>query len=347
MSTQKALFLESKQGALALKTINVPGPSPGEILVKIEATALNPADWKVVVYGVIADAFPAMLGVDIAGTVAELGHGARGFAIGDRVVVRGQYRNAYGGFQQYALADAELTVKLPNNVSLDDAASIPVGLLTAALGLYAERHAHGGAGLTPPWAGGREKYAGKPIVVFGGSSSVGQYVLQLARLSGFGPIIATASLHNATLLKSLGATHVLDRHLSADALLAEIAQITSAPVETVYDAVSLPGTQLAAHRVLAPGGILIILQPNAIPKEEQSGDKTVVLTFGNIHVPLYRAWGIEFAKALTGFLEEKAIVPNRVEILPGGLAGIQSGLDRLRKDEVSGKKLVVRPQETQ
>ncbi|KAH9947429.1 chaperonin 10-like protein [Amylocystis lapponica] len=348
MSTQKALFLESKHGALVLKTINVPEPNPGEILVKVEASALNPVDWKIAVYGIIADAFPAMLGTDIAGTVAGLGHGARGFAIGDRVVFQGEYRgNAYGGFQQYAVADAELTVKLPSSVSFDDAASIPVGLFTAALGMYERPYPRGGAGLTPPWKGGRGQYAGKPIVVFGGSSSVGQYVLQLARLSGFGPIIATASLHNATLLKSLGATHVLDRHLSADALRAEIAKITSAPVETVYDAVSLPDTQLAAHRVLAPGGILVLVLFDAIPKEERSSEKTVVQAYGNIHAPLYRSWGIEFVKALPGLLEEKAIVPNPVEILPGGLEGVKSGMDRMRKDEVSGQKLVVRPQETQ
>ncbi|KAH9947614.1 chaperonin 10-like protein [Amylocystis lapponica] len=348
MSTQKALFLESKQGALVLKTVNVPEPNPGELLVKVEASALNPLDWKIAVYGSFIDTFPAILGSDIAGTVAGLGAGALGFAIGDRVVFQGKIGdNAYSGFQQYALADAELTVKLPSNVSLDDAASIPAGLLTAGSGLYAERHSRGGVGLTPPWEGGRGQYAGKPIVVFGGSSSIGQYVLQLARLSGFGPIIATASLHNATLLKSLGATHVLDRHLSADALRAEIAKITSAPVETVYDAVSFPDTQLAAHRVLAPGGTLAIVLDDVIPKEERSSDKTVVFTFGYVHTPLNRAWSIEFVNVLPGLLEEKAIVPNRVEILPGGLAGIQGGLDRLRKDEVSGKKLVVRPQETQ
>ncbi|KAH9913029.1 hypothetical protein B0H21DRAFT_713993 [Amylocystis lapponica] len=310
MSTQKALFLESKQGALALKTIN------------IEATALNPADWKVVVYGVIADAFPAMLGVDIAGTVAELGHGARGFAIGDRRGPGPVPAMRTAASSSIALADAELTVKqLPNNVSLDDAASIPVGLLTAALGLYADDTHTEVPGLTPPWAGGREKYAGKPIVVFGGPPP---WAIRSRGSRASGPSSPPhPCITDAAQIARCDAR--AGQAPSADALLAEIAQITSAPVETVYDAVSLPGTQLAAHRVLAPGGILIILQPNAIPKEEQSGDKTVVLTFGNIHVPLYRAWGIEFAKALTGFLEEKAIVPNRVEILPGGLAGIQSG----------------------
>ncbi|KAH9947428.1 GroES-like protein [Amylocystis lapponica] len=348
MSTQKALFLESRQGALALKTTNVPEPNPGEILVKVEASALNPVDWKIAVYGLYIDAFPTVLGTDIAGTVAGIGAGALGFTIGDRVVFQGKFsNNAYAGFQQYALADAELTVKLPRNVSLDNAASIPGGLFTAALGLYEKPYPRGGAGLTPPWAGGRGQYAGKPIVVFGGSSSVGQYVLQLARLSGFGPIIATASLHNATLLKSLGATHVLDRHLSADVLRAEIAKITSAPVETVYDAVSLPDTQLAAHRVLAPGGTLVLVLDDVIPKEERSSDKTVVFTYGYVHTPLAHAGGIELVKALPGLLEEKVIVPNRVEILPGGLEGIKSGMDRMRKDEVSGQKLVVRPHETQ
>ncbi len=75
-----------------------------------------------------------------------------------------------------------------------------------AVGLY--QKAPGGLDLTPPWApGGKGKYSGKSIVVLGGASIVGQGAIQWARLSGFSPIVATASLSNETFLKSIGATH--------------------------------------------------------------------------------------------------------------------------------------------
>ena len=68
------------------------------------------------------------------------------------------------------------SLQVPSNLSIDQAASIPLTLCTAAFGLYAPKGPRGGAALFPPWeAGGRGKYAGKPILIFGGSSSVGQY----------------------------------------------------------------------------------------------------------------------------------------------------------------------------
>lgn len=66
--------------------------------------------------------------------------------------------------------------QIPENISFDQAASVPLGLATATIGLYTPAEGRGGAGLVAPWKeGGRGKYAGQPIVIFGGSSSVGQY----------------------------------------------------------------------------------------------------------------------------------------------------------------------------
>ena len=84
-STQKALLLDAKFGKFDVDTIPVPKPGPGEVLVKIQAVALNPADWKVQKHGILANKFPAVLGLDIAGDVEELGEGVTDFKIGDRV----------------------------------------------------------------------------------------------------------------------------------------------------------------------------------------------------------------------------------------------------------------------
>lgn len=95
--------------------------------------------------------------------------------------------------------------------------------------------------------------------------------IQLAKLSGFNPIIATASLKNTEFLKSLGATHVLDRNLSAQALKAEIEKITTKPIKYVYDAISLPETQKTGLELLATGGQLMLV----LPPQVTSNDKKV------------------------------------------------------------------------
>jgi NADPH:quinone reductase-like Zn-dependent oxidoreductase len=85
-SQQKALLLH-KGGSLVLShSETIPKPGPGQFLIKIKATALNPGDWKFNKYGMIKE-FPAVLGVDIAGDVTALGEGVTKFKIGDRVLV--------------------------------------------------------------------------------------------------------------------------------------------------------------------------------------------------------------------------------------------------------------------
>ncbi|EMD31448.1 hypothetical protein CERSUDRAFT_127335 [Gelatoporia subvermispora B] len=196
MPTQrKALFLTKKQGNWEVGTTEVPTPGPGQLLVKVEATGLNPLEWKIQGLGIFVEDYPATLGVDAAGTVAAVGEGLSDFA----------------------------------------AASISLALATAALALFDK----GSAGLSPPWEeSGRGKFAGKPFVLFGGATSIGQYAIQLAKLSRFSPIIVTASPNHTSYLRSLGATHVLDRALAPNALLSQIAQITAGtPIEIAFDTV--------------------------------------------------------------------------------------------------------------
>lgn len=84
-SHQKALFLESEHGQFVIRDALKPTPGPDDLLVKLDAVALNPADWKVQVYGVLITHYPAILGVDGAGTVEELGENVKGFSKGDKV----------------------------------------------------------------------------------------------------------------------------------------------------------------------------------------------------------------------------------------------------------------------
>lgn len=82
---QKVLQLESKFGKFVVADQEIQKPGPGELLVKVLATALNPVDWKIQKYGVFIEEYPAILGTDIAGDVVEVGEGVTNFSPGDRV----------------------------------------------------------------------------------------------------------------------------------------------------------------------------------------------------------------------------------------------------------------------
>ncbi|KNZ77519.1 Zinc-type alcohol dehydrogenase-like protein C2E1P3.01 [Termitomyces sp. J132] len=327
--TQKGLFLDAKFAPFTLKEHSIPKPGPSQLLVRIEATALNPVDWKIQKYGIFIEDYPALIGTDIAGVVEEVGEGTSGFAKGDRVI---------STIYSHELTDNCEGMSMP----LSRDATIPVAAAAAVAGSYLPQP-HG-AGLTTPFdASGRGKYAGKPVLILGGATSVGQFVIQFAKLSGFSEIIATASVKHEIFLKSLGATHVLDRNLSTAELDAEIRKLTSKPIEFVYDAVSLPGTQTMGYSILANGGTLILVLPSQVKAVE---GKNVYTCLGIWTFPFTKDLGEHFYASLTELLETGEIKPNRVEVVPGGLAGIAGSLKRLELNQVSGVKLVVHPQET-
>ncbi|KAM5538084.1 hypothetical protein V8D89_008281 [Ganoderma adspersum] len=352
----KSLFLESKLGQLAVRSTETPRPGPDEILVKIEATALNPLDWKIQSLGLYIENYPAVLGFDAAGTIAQVGEDvpSSSFAVGDRVVVQGWYdvvkKTTQGTFTEYFVLPYKFVVKIPASTSFEDGATILSGIATAAFPLYNQDPAAASARLTAPWLeGGGGKYAGKPILVLGGAGSMGQYAIQLACLSGFSPIITTASLHNAPLLESLGATHVLDRNLPSDQLIAEATKLAGGPFGVVYDAISTSDTLGVAYALTARGGSLVVVLPEAAEELEtkaKEDGKDVHLAHGLFVAPVNHEIGGTLLDALPSLLENGDIKPNRAEILPGGLNGVVGGLERLKNNQVSAVKLVVRPQDT-
>lgn len=83
---QKALYLDSAGGEFVVKTKEIQKPGAGEVLVKIFATALNPADWKIQKFKPpFITEYPVVLGADAAGIVEEVGEGVTTFVKGDRV----------------------------------------------------------------------------------------------------------------------------------------------------------------------------------------------------------------------------------------------------------------------
>ncbi|KAK7448451.1 hypothetical protein VKT23_013713 [Stygiomarasmius scandens] len=347
--SQKALVLQAKFGSFTVTTVPKPTSAlKGELLVKVQASALNPVDWKIQEYGwfVPDDEYPAIMGIDIAGDVEDVGEGVTGFEKGDRVFFSGSFfSKEYAGHQQFSRISAEIAAKIPTDLSYSQAATIPLGFLTAAVGLYANEPL--GLGLNPTLASDVKEFSGKTALVIGGSTSVGQYAIQLLRYLGVPNIIAYASAHQFSYLRTLGATTFVDRReVSFLDLPAAIKKVSSTAVELVYDAFSSCESQCAGYSVLSNGGKMVIVLPDEIEGKVEGDGKKIVHALGSAQPDTHREFGKRVFETFPKLIEEGTIVPNRVEDLQNGLEGILDGLKRLRNNEVSGVKLVAHPQET-
>ncbi|CBQ68123.1 related to Zinc-binding oxidoreductase [Sporisorium reilianum SRZ2] len=322
-----------------------------EIAVKVTATSINPVDWKIRDYRVFITEYPAVLGSDAAGEVVAVGSAVTTHSVGERVFFQGiigKYDSST--FQQYTKIPAALAAKTPSKTSDEQAATFWVAGFAAATGLYHST----GLSLAAPWdAAGSSAGKGKTAIILGGSSSVGQYAIQFARLSGFDHIITTSSASHADHLKQLGATLVLDR--SAATSPADFtSHIPAGSAEWVYDSISSPATQLLAVQLLQHlnGGKVILVTPadeKATAQAKSDGKPQVELKniLGLGSHPAYRYVSEKLAAHLggdDGYVAQGKIVLNRTQVIEGGLENIEQAL-KANKEGVSGVKVVLRPNE--
>ncbi|TEB33428.1 GroES-like protein [Coprinellus micaceus] len=352
MSTQKSLLLlEAKADYVLNRAYPIPQPGKDEILVKIKASAINPGDYWVKSLGKVpgrAEGFPIITGFDIAGDVVKLGEGVTKFKVGDRVFFAGNFDPAYGGFQEYTLTDVDTAAIIPPGLSYDDGSTLSVSFATGYIGLYGVVPL--GLGLKSILTdGGIGAYSGKAIFIAGGSSSSGVAAIQLAKLSGFTYIVTTSSLHNRAYLQGFGATHVLDRKLSPEQLASELKNIKGLPkLEYAFDAYGDENTSFAAATAaLSPGGRVVTVSPVIGGAAGDLPDGKVKSTFMAVKgIPVSRAYYVELFAGIEKLLEDGSIKPARSEVLPGGLTGVDEGLKRIEKGQVSGVKLVIHPEDT-
>ncbi|OMO66026.1 Alcohol dehydrogenase superfamily, zinc-type [Corchorus capsularis] len=189
-------------GAAGLKHVEVPIPTPkqGELLVKLEATSLNPIDWKMqkgMLRPFLPRKFPYIPATDVAGEVIKVGPGVKDYKAGDKVVAMLSHLTG-GGLAEFAVAKENLTVARPLEVSAAEGAGLPVAGLTAHQALTQS------AGVKLDGSGQQVN-----LLITAASGGVGQYAVQLAKL-GNTHVTATCGARNIDLVKSLGADEVLD-----------------------------------------------------------------------------------------------------------------------------------------
>ena len=181
---------------LKLREIERPVAGPGEVLVRVHAAGVNPADWHIMAglpslvrlaFGLRRPKNPVR-GIDVAGVVDAVGAGVTAFSAGQRV-----FGVARGSFAEFAVAAQDKVALLPASLSFEQAASIPVAGCTA---LHAVRDA------------GRVS-AGQRVMVIGAAGGIGTFAVQIAAALG-ARVTGVCSTSKLDLVRSLGAEHVID-----------------------------------------------------------------------------------------------------------------------------------------
>jgi NADPH2:quinone reductase len=172
-----------------------PVPGPGQVLVKLKATSVNPVDYKIRMHpgnwaGVPV---PAILGYDAAGVIEAAGDRVTHLKPGDDVFYSARIFGRQGTYAEYHVEDAEIVAKKPANLTFEEAASLPLAAMTAYDSVVTFFQ-------TKP---------GDTLLVHAGAGGVGAFAVQLAKASG-AKVLATGRKENEALIKSLGADEVID-----------------------------------------------------------------------------------------------------------------------------------------
>ncbi|KAM0814279.1 putative Alcohol dehydrogenase [Seiridium cardinale] len=242
-SNGAALYVDEDGSNRVVRDMPKPEPGAGEILVEVQYSGCNIADVDHAMLGINS----TVMGYDFMGKVCTAGPGSP-FAVGDLVAgytPTGIGRPAkYGAHQPFLVAPEDQAWRVPHNVPHSHAAALTVVVATAADALY--------NAFEFPFPGDKtlEEFKSGPLLIWGGSTSVGIAIIQLARASGAHPIFVTASPKRHDLLKSLGAAQCFD--YSDPHVIAKItAAVDDEKVGSVLYAADCTGSPEAAQKVAA------------------------------------------------------------------------------------------------
>lgn len=333
----------------------IPKPNADQVLIKVVVSGSNPKDWKVPEW----QNTPQNSGDDIAGIVEAVGDNITEFHPGDRVAAFHEMFTPHGSFAEYAISWGHTTFHLPKNVTFEEAATIPLAAMTAALGIYIR------LGLPQPWQPAREQL---PLVVYGASGAVGAYAIKFARLSNIHPIIAVAGKGAAyveTLIDRSKGDNIIDYRKGDSAVVSGIKDALIAAgasgVHYAFDGVSEKGSYQNLSKVLGPSSKLTLVLQN--DKEHQATIPSHIewshTHVGGAHAELSDAnqklgiptgskdFAYVYFRFITRGLQEGWFTAHPHEVVPGGLGGIESGLTNLKNGKASAVKYVFKIADTE
>ena len=342
-SQHLAAILPSKAaGALEISQRPTPTPGPDDLLIEVKSIALNPIDYYQRDMGFPPlDHYPTVLGSDIGGTVISVGSsvpsdapkpGTRVAAFAPCFFTKGLAD--YGAFQTRVLVPATNATPLPSHISFNEASLLPMAVGTAWSGCYS-------AGVPRDTAYTPQDKKG--ILVWGGASSVGSAMIQVAKSMGF-IVYATASEKHHEYLKTLGASKLFD--YKSETVVEDIIKAAKADGVTIQTGLDTAGQVKSCLDILKEfkGSETAKLATAVPPPEDMPTVEGVEVKF--VVAPQDEKERTEhfhycFGVWLKEKLEKEEFVPSpKVKVVEGGLESINKGLDELKKG-VSGVKLVI------
>jgi NADPH:quinone reductase-like Zn-dependent oxidoreductase len=337
MPENRAAFITSaRQRPLEIRSVSYTSPEANQIVIRNRAIGINHIDWKIQDHEFAPFRYPGVLGHESAGDVVEVGSNVSRFQVGDRVLAEGTcmatQKDADGSFQLYTAVPEHVASPIPDTLSYENATVLPLGVSTSIMGLYAPDT------LELDYPSLNPKPQGQSILVWGGSSSVGSNVIQLAVHAGY-EVIATASKHNFEEVRKLGATAVFDYHEPTiiDDL---VTALNGKTLKGAFDAVGLPETTVPLAKVLlqATEGtkkLVSVLGPPAdLPEGISFKMAWAIVSPPELGLAIYQ-------KFLPDALAKGVYVSFPEPVVVGkGLEHIQNGMDILSKG-ISAKKIVV------
>ncbi|KAI7086448.1 GroES-like protein [Hortaea werneckii] len=328
-----------------IRDVPIPVPQAGQVLIRTVVSGINPKDWKQPKHWA-PESPPMNHGDDIAGYVEGVGPGVTGFHRGDRVAALHELWTPHGSFAEYSVALANSTFHLGDSVSFEEAATVPLPAMTAALGIYQT------LSLPLPW---QPPKVPRPLIVYGGASAVGAYAIKFASLSNIHPIIAVAGNgipFVESLLDPTKGDVVVDYRKGQDHVVKEMREAAGDNAAYAFDAISEKGSITAIAQVLCKDGkIATVLTPEmALKGSEDPGNCQVLFTlvatvhkdpsdnsrYGN------REFGAMFFPYIGLGLAQGWFSGHPYEVIEGGLGGVQKALSVLESGNNSARKLVIR-----
>ena len=325
-STMQAAILDGAKQPFRLATVDRPTPKSGEVLVRIKASGVNPLDTKIRA-GAAAHArhpLPAILGIDLAGTVEAVGANVAAFNAGDDVDgMTGGVGGVQGSLAEYAAVDAKLLAPKPFGLSMRQAAALPLIFITAWEGLVDRANLH----------------AGQKVPVHGGAGGVGHVAVQLAHARG-AEVFATGSAKSAPYIGELGAIPIDYARETADDYV--VRYTDGRGFDVIYDTVG--GTTLDAsfkavkrfgHVVSALGWGTHALAPLSFRAASYSG----VFTLLPLLTGEGRAHHGEIMREATRLVESGKLRP-RLDPRRFGLGDIADAHEAVESQSANGKVVI-------
>ncbi|KAI5252535.1 GroES-like protein [Aureobasidium subglaciale] len=355
-------------------TEGYPVPLPkteDELVVEIKAIGLNPVDWKSIDYNFAIPQLPYIAGRDFAGVVIRAPTASSRLRVGDLVLSPStDYRDIRkSAFQEYAISTHQNVARIPRNIATTQGASIGVAYVAAALALGVS------LGLKLPDLSGEKgvdlwdavrrlpsgvlpadveaecvssiednerPQHGDHIAIYGGSSTSALFISEIARLAGLRVILLADGVKHGGRLGEREGCILVDSHDPLRAI--EIVRsITKGQLRFAVDTVGKETAGYLAQMLQSDsqeGRRSHLVGLTGVPKEKVDGIVAHSVPIKVFHeVP---SIGLSMMNWLERALETEAIILPEVEqASPSGLDGINAALDRMRRGEISGRRLVV------